>query len=225
MYIWARLTSYLMRHRLPGAESRTPLDDPLGTSILRFRAWPGDIDFSNHINNGRYATLMDLGRTDLTTRIGLWQPARREGWVPLVGAMALRFRREVRLWQAFTLETRIITWDDRFVVFEHLVRLSGGKRHGSVAVAALVRAGFYDPKRRGFVPPEETIQLIDPDRPAVPRPDVPAAEALLAGDAALEELTDGKVRELVRGRRDGASGGAATPASGASGDMDTAEAP
>ena len=37
-----------------------------------FRVWPHDLDTSLHMNNGRYWTLMDLGRADLMIRSGLW---------------------------------------------------------------------------------------------------------------------------------------------------------
>jgi acyl-CoA thioesterase FadM len=46
---------------------RGPLD-LLGESVVRFRVWPGDLDFNLHMNNGRYLTLMGLGRLDLMAR-------------------------------------------------------------------------------------------------------------------------------------------------------------
>ena len=32
------------------------------------RVWPNDLDTNAHMNNGRYLTLMDLGRFDLMTQ-------------------------------------------------------------------------------------------------------------------------------------------------------------
>lgn len=43
---------------------------PLDTSVLKMRTWPGDLDINFHMNNGRYLTLMDLGRFNLTIRSG-----------------------------------------------------------------------------------------------------------------------------------------------------------
>ena len=51
------------------------------------------------MNNGRYWSLMDLGRTDLMLRTGLWRAVLRHRWVPVVNAGAIRFRRELRLFQ------------------------------------------------------------------------------------------------------------------------------
>ena len=45
----------------------------LGISYLTLRVCPGDLDTSLHMNNGRYWTLMDLGRTDLMLRSGFWR--------------------------------------------------------------------------------------------------------------------------------------------------------
>ena len=42
----------------------------LDTSEVRLRVWPSDLDFNLHMNNGRYFTVMDLGRIDLMIRIG-----------------------------------------------------------------------------------------------------------------------------------------------------------
>ena len=63
--IWVALSGWL-GHRLdlPGEASR-----------LTFRVWFHDLDPFRHMNNGRYLTLMDLGRTDLMVRSGLARAA------------------------------------------------------------------------------------------------------------------------------------------------------
>ena len=81
--------------------------------------WPHDLDTSLHLNNGRYWTLMDLGRTDIMIRSGLWRSVLRNGWVPVVGAGQIRFRRELRPFEAFRLETRIVAWFEAQLVMEH----------------------------------------------------------------------------------------------------------
>ena len=49
--------------------------DPLDESVLKFRVWPTDLDVNFHMNNGRYLTIMDLGRVDLMLRTGLGKMA------------------------------------------------------------------------------------------------------------------------------------------------------
>ncbi len=44
---------------------------PLDESVLKLRVWPVDLDVNLHMNNGRYLSVMDLGRVDVILRTGL----------------------------------------------------------------------------------------------------------------------------------------------------------
>jgi acyl-CoA thioesterase FadM len=55
---------------LIGARRRSPLG-PLDESVMTLRVLPTDVDANLHMNNGRYLSIMDLGRFDLTVRNGL----------------------------------------------------------------------------------------------------------------------------------------------------------
>lgn len=147
MNLWLRLISLIVVSFF-----RPRIDPVRNVSRLRFRVWLHDLDTSLHMNNGRYWTLMDLGRTDIMIRSGLWRPVLRHGWVPVVSAGQIRFRREMRLFQVFALETRILTWSETHVVIEH--RLVSRARDGSpiLNAIALVRAGLYDRALKGYVP-------------------------------------------------------------------------
>ncbi len=57
------------------------------------------------MTNGRYWNIFDLGRLDLILRMGLGRVALREKWAPIVGAGTIQFRRELKPFQRFTLET------------------------------------------------------------------------------------------------------------------------
>jgi acyl-CoA thioesterase FadM len=68
-----------------------------------------------------------------------------------VAAGQIRFRRELRPFRPFALETRIVTWSDTHVVMEQRL-VSKAQDGGSVLNAiALVRAGVYDRKERRFL--------------------------------------------------------------------------
>ncbi|QRM28754.1 thioesterase family protein [Microvirga sp. VF16] len=146
MNLWLRVL-----HLIIASFFRPRLDPARDVSRLEFRVWPHDLDTSLHMNNGRYWTLMDLGRTDIMIRSGLWRPILKHGWVPVVGAGQIRFRRELKAFRIFTLETRILTWSEGHVVMEH--RLLSESKDGSpiLNAIALVRAGLYDRKERRFV--------------------------------------------------------------------------
>src|SRR5919112_4463179 len=152
MNLWLRvlglIVSTFFRARL------NPVSD---VSRLSFRVWPHDLDTSLHLNNGRYWTLMDLGRTDIMIRSGLWRSVLRNGWVPVVGAGQIRFRRELRPFRSFTLETRILTWSDSHVVMEHRLVSRSQDGRSILNAIALVRVGLYDRRERRFVPMDRLL--------------------------------------------------------------------
>lgn len=175
--LWLLLTSPL-RPRLK------PLEAP---SLLAFRVWPHDLDTSLHMNNGRYWTLMDLGRTDLMLRTGLWRAVLRHRWVPVVNAGTIRFRRELRLFQPFRLETTILCWSDSWLVMQH--RMLSRARDGSeiVAAVALVRAALYDRASKSYVPVATLMAEVGVGAPS-PEPG-PEVVAFLASEEAMRQAS------------------------------------
>lgn len=89
------------------------------------RAWPWDVDVALHINNGMYFSLMDLGRFDLMKRSGAWQSMRKLKWSPVVNAETIAFRKSVKLWQRFTIESRIVGLDEKAIYFEQRMVVRG----------------------------------------------------------------------------------------------------
>jgi acyl-CoA thioesterase FadM len=178
--LWLRLLHLVVTSFL-----RPRLDPARDASLLRFRVWPHDLDTSLHMNNGRYWTIMDLGRADLMIRSGLWRAVLRHGWTPVVSAGKIRFRRELRAFRAFTLETRIVAWAETWFVAEH--RMIATARDGSeiLAAIALLRAGLYDRKAKAFVPIERMFQEIGIPPIASPTP-TPEVEAFIAAEEALK---------------------------------------
>ncbi|MEE1657407.1 thioesterase family protein [Microvirga sp. CF3062] len=179
MNLWLRIL-----HLIVASFVRPKLDPVRDVSRLTFRVWPHDLDTSLHMNNGRYWTLMDLGRTDIMIRSGLWRPILKHGWVPVVGAGQIRFRRELRPFRIFTLETRILTWSDTHVVMEH--RLVSQSEDGSTILnaIALVRAGLYNRKERRFVSMDRLLKEIglQAEAPAA----APEVEAFLLAEETLK---------------------------------------
>ncbi len=179
MNLWLRVL-----HLVVASFFRARLNPAEDVSRLAFRVWPHDLDTSLHMNNGRYWTLMDLGRTDIMIRSGLWRAILKRGWVPVVNAGQIRFRRELRLFQPFTVETRILTWSEGHVVMEH--RLVSKTRDGSPVLnaIALVRAGLYDRKKRSFVPMGRLLSEIGLQ--AEPPAAAPEVEAFLHAEETLK---------------------------------------
>jgi acyl-CoA thioesterase FadM len=87
---------------------------PLDESLVHLIVLPNDLDIHIHMNNGRFLSVMDLGRLDLMARCGLGKLALQQRWIPMVGAATIRYRRPLKLWQRFTLKTNIVFWDDKW---------------------------------------------------------------------------------------------------------------
>jgi acyl-CoA thioesterase FadM len=135
----------------------------LDESVVRFRVWPGDLDTNLHMNNGRYMTLLDLGRLDMLLRVGLARRTFRRKWYPVLAAVQLRYRKPLNLFQEFEIRTRIVTWDDRFVYLEQRI-----VREGRLMTHGYLKGAFVGP--RGTVPMGEVVALLGsaPEPPPLP---------------------------------------------------------
>ncbi|BCT75859.1 thioesterase [Sinomonas cyclohexanicum] len=96
-----------------------------GTSSLALRVLPTDIDIALHVNNGMYFSLMDLGRFDLMVRARVWDRIRARGWSPVVNLETITFRKSLQLWQAYTIESKIIGFDEKAIFFEQRMVADG----------------------------------------------------------------------------------------------------
>lgn len=140
------------------ARFRAPCE-PLGACITRFSVWPTDLDVLRHMNNGRYFSIMDLGRVDLLIRSGMLRLIRQAGYWPVIAAETIRFRRSLKLFERFDVETRVIGWDEKaFLMQQRFLRRN--KRSGVVDVLAegVVRARFVS--KQGTVPAADFLALL-----------------------------------------------------------------
>ena len=144
---------------------RSPLE-ALGTSVLAFRVWPNDLDVNVHMNNGRFLSVMDLGRFDLTFRTGLGRAMVRNRWKPLVGAVSMRYRRSLDPFERYELHTRVLGWDAKWFYLEQRFL----KRGGDLVAQGVVRALFRG--KDGNVPAPDVIRQMGYEGEA---PELPAA--------------------------------------------------
>jgi acyl-CoA thioesterase FadM len=136
---------------------RGPLE-PSAVGRVRLRVMPTDIDLLGHMNNGRYASLFDLGRFDLLIRTGIWDVVREQGWYAVVASETVTFRKSLELWQRFTVETRLLSHDDKSVYMVHRAVVKG-----EIYAEMIVRARFLR-RSGGIVPHEELFaELHRPD--------------------------------------------------------------
>jgi len=136
----------------------------LGPARTRFRVWPSDLDVLRHVNNGVYLSMMDLGRMDLMSRAGVAGRLARRGWYPVVVAQSIRYRRSLRLFDRFVIETRVLGWDEKAFLIEQ--RFERGRE---IVAHALVRARFLSTTGE-TVSPAEVLAVADhvPPMPVIP---------------------------------------------------------
>lgn len=141
------------------------LGGPLAASVVRFRVLPNDLDINLHMNNGRYLTLMDLGRADLMIRTGLLGPMLRRRWMPVLGGASVRYRRPLGPFETFVLRTRVLCWDAKWLFIEHRVE----KPDGHLACHAVVKGLFLAPGG-ARIPPSEILAVLGQDLVSPPMP-------------------------------------------------------
>ena len=106
-------------------------------SRLSIRVWPNDLDLNIHMNNGRYLTLMDMGRMDMMLRTGAMKLWFGRGWQPMIATSMCRHFKALRCFQKFELQTRVIGWDEKWIYFEQRF-ISGGALYALGIVKAVM---------------------------------------------------------------------------------------
>lgn len=140
-------------------------------SVSAFRVAPTDLDVMNHMNNGKYLSILDIARQTLIVRNGIWDLFFREGWAPVVAASTTTYRKSLEPWMKFWVESRVIGFDDQAAYIEQrfvrpddngdmeiyartVVRGRFMKRHGGVvSIAELIEKSGMNPAEF-TLPPE-----------------------------------------------------------------------
>lgn len=179
MNLWLRLLCYLLRH---GFE---PTQDTLNPSHWPFRVWMTDMDVNGHMNNGRFLELMDLGRLDFFWRSKLRHTMFDLRSVPILGGVLIRYRLPLSINQCIALETRLLGFEEQWMVIEQRFVFTEGEKEGAVAAIALCKCGFYDRKAGKLLDPREIFKRYDLPVPEGELPE--SAHTWRTADLALKE--------------------------------------
>jgi acyl-CoA thioesterase FadM len=137
----------------------------LEASRVSFRVMPHDLDALRHVNNGRFLSILDLGRVDAMLRSGLAAKLRERGWYPVVAAATIQFRKSLTLFQKFDVETQVLGWDSKaFFVGQRFLH------QGQVVAQAAIRARFLK-KSGGTVEPAAILALAGQGAPSPALPE------------------------------------------------------
>lgn len=111
-------------------------------TVITMRVLPVDLDLLMHVNNGVYFSFMDFGRWDMIFRNGSYDLAKKNGWYSVVAGETIKFKRSLKLWDKFTLKTRIIGHDEKYFFIEQIFQLKGMEMaRGLVKVRFLKKSG------------------------------------------------------------------------------------
>ncbi len=137
-------------------QNRVNIFDEVKTT---FRVLPNDLDLNMHMNNGRYLTIMDLGRFDYMSQVGILTPAIKRKWLPVLGAVQMTFLRPLKPFKKFQLITQIEYWDEKWFVMKQKFVI-----HDKLIAVGRIRGQMRGPN--GLVKPEEILALVDSKEPS-----------------------------------------------------------
>lgn len=166
---------------------RAPITDITAVNTVDFIVLPNDLDTNLHMNNGRYLTIMDLGRFDLVLRSGILKFMIKQKSMPVLAAAQMRWRLSLQPFQKYTLETQVICWDEKWVYMEQRFIIRGGAKNGAVAAIGLVKGSFYNNQLQRTVPTAEMLSLLHLPHQSPPMPDY--MRAWQEAEDALRQVT------------------------------------
>ncbi len=179
MNLWLRLILFFVA--LPFRPRLALLDC---VSVRNYRVLPSDLDINMHMTNSRYPAFADIQQLDLFIRTGMLRAAIARGWRPMLLASKIRFRRELKAFRTFRVETRIRWWSETNGIFEHRFITRGRDGSDIVAAVMLAKGCFYAPKEKRFVAFAEMLAALGLPRRDPPQP----TPEVLAFMQAEEEL-------------------------------------
>lgn len=150
MNLYLRLLLLLFKPRM----KKKP--ELLATAVLHLRVLPNDLDFNFHMNNGRYLSIMDLGRIELIKQRGLIGHMIKARWTPIVAQAQISYHRPLKPFQVYELRTRLMCWDDKCAYFEQ-VFISKNKTIAIGHIKGLLRS------TQGILSPKKIINLLGYD--------------------------------------------------------------
>ena len=123
------------------------------TDSVNLIVLPQDIDPFMELNNGRYVTLLDLGRFSLGGKVNMASFLKKNNWSLTIVGTYNEYRFRLRLFQRFILKTKIIGYDENWFYFFQKV-----ERKGKTHMASVVKFAYTS--KEGLVLPKEVISAM-----------------------------------------------------------------
>lgn len=140
--------------------------DITDTGEVEYYCNPSDIDNFFEMNNGRIFTLFDLGRTDFAIRTGLAALLVKKRWGLVVAGSTIQYRRRVFAFKKFTIKTKIVGIDERWVYVEQSMWVKG-----KPTSSALLRTGVTNIKTGKVLETSKVLEAMDKPELEIPLSD------------------------------------------------------
>jgi len=75
-------------------------------------ALPFGIDRNLHMNNARFVYELNFSRRHFFNKLGIWKILKEKNMNCIVVSQTIRYRKEIKIFQLFTIQSKILDWDD-----------------------------------------------------------------------------------------------------------------
>lgn len=125
-----------------------------GKDQVSLRVLPTDMDLNMHMNNGRFLSLMDIGRTRLIIRTGLYRFIWKEKWGAVAGGVNITFLKSLGFFQKYTLTSKMAGHYDNWIYIEQRF-----ESKGKLVACALAKVTFLKDSKK--VPVNEILEKMN----------------------------------------------------------------
>ncbi len=115
--------------------------DVTDESILKLRVLPTDLDLNFHMNNGRYLTIMDIGRTDMTMKMNLHKLIIKKKLGVVTAGINILFFKELAPFSSYQLHSKILCWDENWVYVQQDFMKNSKVHARSIAKMTFTKSG------------------------------------------------------------------------------------
>lgn len=123
--------------------------------VSYFRVGVFDLDLNFHMNNGKFLSVMDLGRFDLLLKTGYFYKMFGAGYYPVILSESIVFQKSLNYFNKYELHTCLESWDANFFYITQKFYYKG-----EMVASANVRSCFKKRGRKGIVKPVELFEFV-----------------------------------------------------------------
>ncbi|MEM8594335.1 MAG: acyl-CoA thioesterase [Pseudomonadota bacterium] len=119
--------------------NKAPSPDEMFDEYQRaYCVWPHRSDFNLHLNNAKYLSIMEHSRWCVFRKRGWFKSLFKARFAFVVAAYEIAYIRELPTFSRFTVTTKMLGWDEKYLYVEHkFIKKGVVCCHGLLKVAAV----------------------------------------------------------------------------------------